>query len=85
MGKRARSRRSEPPVPPCREPTTPEPERAAAAPGPLMVVQVRLDALKRAIHSRDWAAVEWEFDRVHSSVEKAAAGGAPRKPSGIRN
>lgn len=85
MGKRSRSRRSRAPAAPCREPTTSEPERAAATPGPLMVVQVRLDALKRAIQSRDWAAVEWEFDRVHSSVEKAAAGGAPRGPGGIRN
>jgi hypothetical protein len=81
MGKRSRSRRSRPPTPPRSEPT---PERPPRSPGPLMVVQVRLGALKGAIQARDWAAVEWEFDRVRSSVEKAAAGGAPRGRDGTR-
>lgn len=50
--------------------------------GTLVVVRVRLDALQRAIQARDWHQVEWEFDRVRSAVEKAAAGGAPRGADG---
>jgi len=36
------------------------------------MLEVRLDCLKRAITGRDWAAVEWEFDRVASQAAKLA-------------
>ena len=65
---------------PPRHPRRPAPGRS----GLLVVVQVRLEALQRAIQARNWQDTEWEFDRVRSAVDKATAGGAPRGPDGTR-
>lgn len=38
--------------------------------GHVVIVNVRLNALRAAITERDWERVEWEYDRVTSSVGK---------------
>lgn len=37
----------------------------------LAVIDVRLDALYRAIAARDWEETEFQFDRVARALEKA--------------
>lgn len=38
--------------------------------GSVAVVGVRLEALEAAIRSRDWTAVEFEYDRVNRAFSK---------------
>jgi hypothetical protein len=38
--------------------------------GAQVVVDARMETLHRAISSRDWAQVEWEYDRVARSLSK---------------
>jgi hypothetical protein len=46
--------------------------------GHISVIDVRMDALRVAIASRDWAQVEWEYDRVRRAVDKLKSQGGPR-------
>jgi hypothetical protein len=44
--------------------------QAANVRGLVAVARIRMDALRREIEARDWDGVEWEWDRVHSSLAK---------------
>jgi len=56
--------------------TAPTPDAAGMAMGAAdrrhAILGVRLECLQRAITARDWAAVEFEFDRVASQAAKIA-------------
>lgn len=45
---------------------------AAVTERSMIVLLVRLDTLKATIESRDWDAVEFQFDRVLSQAQKMA-------------
>jgi hypothetical protein len=39
--------------------------------GDVTVIDIRMTALADAIRARDWEAVEFQFDRVRSSLDRA--------------
>lgn len=50
-------------------------------PGHLLVLNTRLEELRRAIINRNWQDVEWEYDRVRRSVDKLEALLGPEAPT----
>lgn len=51
--------------------------------GKIIVLDVRLDQLRRAIDSQSWDDTRWQYDRVHRAFEKVrdAAGVVPDAPA----